>query len=58
MEPEPPASAAEEGAPERPTPSEREAARRERLAEPEPEGSSDEDTAHGGAASAPTSAGG
>ena len=63
------ASTAEEGAPERPAPSEREAVNPaaqpepepefcdEQLAEPEPEGSSDEDTTHGGAAPAPTGAG-
>eukprot|EP01045_Picozoa_sp_COSAG04_P012956 COSAG04_NODE_894_length_9593_cov_18.225932_3_plen_694_part_00 len=67
MEPRSPASTAEEGAPERPEPSEREAARRAAEPEPEPEfsgerlaepeGSSDEDTTHGGAAPAPTGAG-
>ena len=44
MEPKPPASAVEEGAPERPKPSEREALNPAAQPEPEPEGSSDEDT--------------
>ena len=37
MEPEPPASAAEEGVPERPAPSEREAVNPAAQPEPEPE---------------------